>query len=127
IDNNFIYKKYNNGIYFFKLFYRKDDDSITELKNFINFSFNEKLELIAECDSCINFFINKKSVELRDIFNENTVKLLYKDGTVYLNKSFYKQVLPTQSGKLNQNIVKNIIPLKCLKNSQLSEKDENNL
>src|SRR5690606_33866494 len=44
IDNNFIYKKYNNGIYFFKLFYRKDDDSITELKNFINFSFNEKLE-----------------------------------------------------------------------------------
>lgn len=127
IDNNFIYRKYNNGIYFFKLFYQKGDDSIEELKNFIKFSFNEKLELIAESDSSINFFINKELAELEDVFNENTVKLLYKDGTVYLNKSFYKQVLPTQSGKLNQNIVKNIIPLECLKHSQLSEKDENNL
>ncbi|WP_394670926.1 DEAD/DEAH box helicase [uncultured Acinetobacter sp.] len=127
IDNNFIYKKYNNGIYFFKLFYQKDDDLIEELKNFIKFSFNEKLELIAECDSSIKFFIDQALVELKDVFNENTVKLLYRDGTVYLNKYFYKQVLPTQSGKINQNIIKNIIPMVCLKNKQLSEKDEDNL
>lgn len=127
IDNNFIYKKYNNGIYFFKLFYKKDDDLIEELKNFIKFSFNEKLELIAECDSSIKFFIDQVLVELKDVFNENTVKLLYRDGTVYLNKYFYKQVLPTQSGKINQNIIKNIIPMVCLKNTQLSEKDEDNL
>lgn len=127
IDNNFIYKKYNNGIYFFKLFYKKDDDLIEELKNFIKFSFNEKLELIAECDSSIKFFIDQALVELKDVFNENTVKLLYRDGTVYLNKYFYKQVLPTQSGKINQNIIKNIIPMVCLKNTQLSEKDEDNL
>lgn len=127
IDNNFIYKKYNKGIYFFKLFYLKNDSLIDQLKNYIIFSFNEKLELIAECDSSIKFFINNKLVELEDVFNENTVKLLYKDGIVYLNKSFYKQVLPTQSGIINQNIIKNIIPLVCLKNPQLTEKDENNL
>lgn len=127
IDNNFIYKKYNKGIFFFKLFYQKDDDLIEELKNFIKFSFNKKLELIAECDSSINFFINKKLAKLEDVFNENTVKLLYKDGAVYLNKSFYKQVLPTQSGKINQNIIKNIIPMDCLKHPKLSEKDEDNL
>ncbi|MCJ0929369.1 DEAD/DEAH box helicase family protein [Acinetobacter lwoffii] len=127
IENNFIYKKYNNGIYFFKLFYQKDDILIKELRNFIKFSFNEKLELITECNSGINFFINKELAELEEVFNENTVKLLYKDGTVYLNKYFYKQVLPTQSGKINQNIIKNIIPLECLKHPQLSEKDEDNL
>lgn len=127
IDNSFIYRKYNNGIYFFRLFYQKDDDSIEKLKNFIKFSFNEKLELIAESDSSINFFINKELAELEDVFNGKTVKLLYKDGTVYLNKSFYKQVLLTQSGKINQNIVKNIIPLECLKHPQLTEKDEDNL
>lgn len=127
IDNNFIYKRYNKGIFFFKLFYQKNDNSIFDLKNFIKFSFDDDFELLAECDSNINFFINNQLVGLNEVFNENTVKLLYKDGTVYLNKYFYKQVLPTQSGKINQNIVKNIIPMGCLKNPQLSEKDEDNM
>ncbi|MFI8035723.1 restriction endonuclease subunit R, partial [Acinetobacter sp. ABJ_C3_5] len=35
--------------------------------------------------------------------------------------------LPTQSGKINQNIIKNIIPMGCLKHPQLSEKDEDNM
>ena len=127
IDNNFIYKKYNNGIYFFKLFYELNDILINDFKNFIKFSFNEKLELIAQCDLNIKFFINNQQTEISEIFNNKTVKLLYKDGTIFLKGHFYKQVLPIQSGVLNQNIMKNIIPLDCLKQINLSEKDEENL
>jgi hypothetical protein len=147
INNNFIYKKYDNGIYFFKLFYKlssrmelfykKYTNGIYDFKlfcnlievseKFIKFSFNNKLELESQCDENINFYINNQQVDISEIFNNKTVKILYKDGTVYLDGHFYKQVLPTQTGKLNQNIVKNIIPLECLKQLNLSEKDEQNL
>ena len=127
IDNTFIYKRYNRGISFFNLYYHPDDDTINKLENFISFEFNEKKEIHAICDTDLEFFIDNQKVELKEIFNNITVQLLFRDGTTFSHGQFFKHRLPTEKNELNHNIVNNIIPLPCLLKPNLSEKDEENL
>lgn len=127
IPNEFIFKKYNNGIKFFDLYYPLEDSRVNDSKNLICFRFNKKNELIAECDSDLKFFLNDEKIDVCKIFNDETVELLYKDGTTFLNGFFYKYTLPTERSQLNQNIIKNLISLDCLLDKNLSEKDEDGL
>jgi superfamily II DNA or RNA helicase len=127
IDNDFIYKRYSNGISFFNLYYQMGDNTIKELKNYISFEFNEKKEVYTLCDNEIEFFINSQKVELNKIFNNETVQLLFRDGTTFLHGNFFKHKLPTERNELNHNIINNIIPLDCLLSANLSEKDEDNV
>ncbi|MDC4787057.1 DEAD/DEAH box helicase [Acinetobacter baumannii] len=127
IDNDFIYKRYTKGISFFNLYYQIDDDMINECKNYISFLFNEKKEISAICDDEIEFFIDGQKTELNKIFNNDTVQLLFKDGTTFLHGNFFKHKLPTERNELNHNIINNIIPLDCLLSANLSEKDEDNV
>ncbi|BCA99412.1 hypothetical protein ATCC19606_17480 [Acinetobacter baumannii] len=55
------------------------------------------------------------------------MKLLYKDGTNFINGLFYKHKLPMEKGELNHSILNGVIPLDCLLNVNLTEKDEDNL
>lgn len=132
IDNNFIYKKYSRGISFFNFYYlfvNKYPIFLPpyNLKSLIIFSFDTKKELIAHCDESIAFFIDGYEVGISEVFSSKTVKLLFKNGTTYLNGMFYKHKLPLEQGELNHTIMSSIIPLDCLLNNNLTEKDEDNL
>ncbi|MCH7381993.1 MULTISPECIES: DEAD/DEAH box helicase [Acinetobacter] len=125
IDNSYIYKSYSDGVSFFEF---SDGSSSDEMVGkFIKFSFDENLDLIIDYDKDLIFFNNGSKVEISEILNNESVKLLYSDSTVYLEGNFYKQKLPTETGRFNQNIVRNIISLDCLKQPNLSEKDEDNI
>ncbi len=124
ISDSFIYKKYNNGISFFYLYYKENDLPKDKFENRISFEVNDKNVLIARYDENFSFFIDDVEVGSAEIFNNETVKLLFHDGTTFLNGSFYKVKLPTEKNNLNHNIIRSLIPLECLNKQGLSEKDE---
>lgn len=132
IDNTFIYKKYSKGISFFNFYYLTTNKYTVylptyNLKSLITFSFDDKKELVAHCYEEISFFIDGCEVNINELFNRKSVKLLYKDGTNFINGLFYKHKLPMEKGELNHSILNGVIPLDCLLNVNLTEKDEDNL
>ena len=46
-----------------------------------------------------------------DILNKETVKLLYNSGVTFLKGQFFESRMPTESGKLNRNLMSKIIPV----------------
>ncbi|EOQ69757.1 DEAD/DEAH box helicase [Acinetobacter pittii] len=132
IDNTFIYKKYTKGISFFNFYFISNDKynvylPTNNLNGLITFTFDEKKGLIAHGVGDIAFFIDGIEININEIFNNKTVKLLFKDGTTFLYGSFYKHKLPVERSQLNHNIINNIIPLDCLLAKDMTEKDEDNL
>lgn len=140
IDNNFIYKKYSHGINFFSSYYPLNSYVIPFSISFfcdheINNPFLGRIELffekdnkiMARCDENIKFYIGGNQVDLCELFNDRTIKLLYNNGVTFLEGHFYKFKLPTESQNLNQNLISKIISMPILLSQSLKEKDENNL
>lgn len=63
-----------------------------------------------------------------DILNERPLKILYPNGLSYLNKRFYRCLLPTERGIKVENTrhARSLYGIKELSNPYLSEKDEKN-
>lgn len=132
IENNFIYRKNISGFmihnfYHKNKFYRLPFRSFLDKNLLIKFIFDKDLNIIPVCSSEIQFSLNGIIIESKEVFNNKTVKMLYSDGISYLNGGFYQLRLPTDSNKINPNILRNIISLDCLKRVGLSEKDEEHL
>ena len=92
----------------------------------IQLSFDDKNKLCMDISDELSFYNNNELVEYEEIFNEDTVKLLYNNGITFLRGEFFEQRLPTENGWFNKNLMSKIIPLNCLLKDELSEKDEAN-
>ncbi|MEN2751961.1 DEAD/DEAH box helicase family protein [Psychrobacter sp. FBL11] len=74
----------------------------------------------------LSFYKESTLLKHEDILNNENVKLLYNSGVVFLKGNFFESRMPTESGELNKNLMSKIIPLDCLLEKALSEKDEAN-
>ena len=101
------------------------DKSHTEFIR-IQFSFNNKNNLCIDSSDKLEFYVNNRFLESKQVFNKDTVKLLYNNGITFLRGEFFELQMPTDSGVLNRNLTSKIIPLDCLLKVGLSEKDEGN-
>lgn len=145
-DNTFFYFTYNQGInifepdYFFdcKRFPFNSAYSLNKKINSTNLTYHSSTEkitfiigddntLIANSNPNYTFYLNNVEIPITELFHSANVKLIFDDGITYYNKEFYKILLPTQTGVLNTNIIKNIIPLECLLKPNLTEKDDKHL
>ncbi len=139
LENTFIFKKYKNGLSFFDVkkifnltfiasepFLFSACPKNSALVDKVVFYF-ENNELKAQCDDLTSFFVDDVCVDVNSLFNSSTIKLIYGNGVSFLDGNFYKYTLPAESGKLNQNLMKSIIPIPELLAQGLSEKNENGL
>ena len=92
----------------------------------VQFSFNNESNLCVSTSDKLDFYKENTLLKPKDIFNNETVKLLYNSGVIFLKGDFFESRMPTESGKLNKNLMSKIIPLDCLLRDMLSEKDESN-
>lgn len=92
----------------------------------IQFSFNDEGKLCIKQSDQLKFYNNDELLEFEQVFNQDTIKLLYNSGITFLKGEFFEQRLPTESGYLNKNLISKIISLDCLLKEDLSEKDEAN-
>ncbi|MBP2544948.1 DEAD/DEAH box helicase [Acinetobacter guillouiae] len=130
IDDEIIYRKYyNSGLMLQTGYCPTNHNKIFRMNsNFlIKFTFDKTMNLIPIMNPNVKFMCNGIYKKKEEIFNSNTVILLYKNGTTYMNGNFYKVQIPTDTQKLNPNIIKNLISLSCLQHIDLDEKDEKNL
>ena len=142
IDSDFIYRKYIKGFSLLdicnlvrsynnsydassKIFQPCLDDShYNKIK--IIFSFDDKGEICVDTGSKLEFYSNEDLLELDQVFNKDTVKLLYDNGITFLEGEFFEHQMPTESGKINEKLMSKITSLNCLLKEGLSEKDESN-
>lgn len=132
IENSFIFRKYNSGFMIHDWYSQNKYSNIPyktviDQNLIISFEFDKELNVFPVLSSEIEFFLNGVQKTPIEIFNNKTVKLLYKNGSTYLNGNFYKVQLPADTNIINHNIIKNLISLNCLKKNGLNEKDEKNL
>ena len=92
----------------------------------IRFSFNDKNKLCIDISDELSFYNNNELLGDEEIFNEDTIKLLYNKGITFLKGEFFELQMPTDSGILNRNLMSKIISSDCLLKDGLSEKDEAN-
>ncbi|UWM65751.1 DEAD/DEAH box helicase [Enterobacter sp. CP102] len=139
IQNTFLFKMYNRGISFFKLqdinlrIIKKIPSPFTfrlsDYRQYIASSLNNKISFNFKNDEFevktngVSVYLNGAIVSSENIFNANTVKLLFNKGVTFLNGIFYKFQLPSENGGISQAVLDRIYPLKCLSNPSLSEKD----
>lgn len=145
LENTFFYFDYKDGInilgtnkYFEFKFppfteksYKTKTIQIFDTMSFIYAS--EKIRLIITEENSIvpivnpnyKFYLDQNPLRVEDIFNSERTRLIFEDGITFYN-GFYQIRLPDHSSKLNQNIVRNIIDLPCLKRQGLSEKGKAN-
>lgn len=132
IDNNFIFRKYHKDGFMIQTEYCLAKINLIERSAFdrnllIKFKFDKKMNLVPIVSKNLEFYCGTINKDIKEIFNTETVKLFYANGSNYLNGNFYKVHIPTDSNKLNHNILKNLISLSSLKKTKLNEKDEENL
>jgi superfamily II DNA or RNA helicase len=141
IELGFLFKKYKNGISFFDISllplsrntnngYNKKTSKL-QMKSFsphpheVEF-FVENGELKFKC-SKLKFRLDGDVISIKDILNDDTVKLIYDNGITYLNGAFYKFTLPTDDAKISADFFSRFIDLPSLQVKNLSEKDEDGL
>ncbi|SDD38089.1 hypothetical protein [Paraburkholderia lycopersici] len=124
VENSFIYAQYQNGFEFV--------DGAPELKFDLKFDEEERPFLCCEVDVSYDLGRDvipgvKQQGRFVDLLNKNgRLKLLYKDGTSYVNGHFYQVMLPTEKGfELNKSkLGGSLIPVTELLAANLSEKEE---
>lgn len=144
IESDYIFKDYQQGLSFIDMctlsfthifksqiiapntVFRVCLDRIHAENIKIRLSFDSERRLILEISDKVKFYRNNTLLDNEEIFNKDTIKLLYNCGITFLKGEFFEQRLPTESGHLNKNLMSKIIPLQCLLNKDLSEKDEAN-
>jgi len=124
IENNFIYAQYQNGFEFV--------DDAPELK--FDLKFDEEDRAFLCCEVEVSYDLGHDAIpgvkqrgRFIDLLNKNVpLKLLYKDGTSYVNGHFYQVMLPTEEGfELNKSkLGGSLIPITELLAANLSEKEE---
>lgn len=141
IELTFLFKKYKNGISFFDLsllplnintngvynskIFKSQIRALTPHPHEIEFHF-ENGELKFKCSE-LTFKLDGEVIFLKDIINDESVKLIYDNGITYLNGSFYKFTLPTDDTKISSEFFSRFVELPSLQVKNLSEKDEDNL
>ncbi|MCV5296161.1 hypothetical protein OFC42_30755, partial [Escherichia coli] len=75
----------------------------------------------------LTFMVDNEVVNESDIFNNNTVKLIFDNGITYLNGLFYKFTLPTDNARVADEFFSRFVELQDLLSGGLSEKDEDGL
>lgn len=124
VENNFIYAQYQDGFEFV--------GAAPELKFVLKFDEEERPFLC--CDIDVSYDLGRDAIHgvkqqgrFVDLLNTNVrLKLLYKDGTSYVNGHFYQVMLPTDEGfELNKSkLGGSLIPVTELLAANLSEKEE---
>ncbi|ENX20544.1 DEAD/DEAH box helicase [Acinetobacter sp. CIP 102136] len=130
INNELIYRKYHKNGFMLQNGYcltRKNKIHLLDHELLIKFKFDKKMNLIPIINPQIKLMRNGVTKKKEEVFNSETVMLLYKNGATYMNGNFYKVQIPTDTQKLNPNIIKNLISLPCLQHPDLDEKDEKKL
>lgn len=145
IDNDYIFTEYNSGFSFIEIvntnFTSKYDVILQDFSKIVfkpcidrnkanglkvKFLFDIKSNLSVDVSDELSFYKEGVLLKPDDILNKETVKLLYNSGVTFLKGQFFESRMPTESGKLNRNLMSKIIPLDCLLEDKLSEKDERN-
>lgn len=138
INAGFLFKKYRSGISFF-------EDTLVPIYKNTNYAYAIKLPIIKTQplpqelefyvdngelkvnNTGLTFEVDGKIIDDSDIFNNETVKLIFNNGITYLNGAFYKFTLPTDDAKVSDEFFTRFIDLPCLQVCGLSEKDEDGL
>lgn len=143
IDSDYIYRIYDQGFSLLDtcnlspvLTYSTNISSSTKFTVCIEKSHTKQIKVQLSFDKennlCINtsdkldFYKGSTLLKAEDILNNETIKLLYNSGVIFLKGDFFESRMPTESGNLNKNLMSKIIPLNCLLKDALSEKDEGN-
>ena len=92
----------------------------------IRLSFDSERRLILNISDKLDFYKKNALLEPEQIFNKDTIKILYNCGITFLKGEFFEQRMPTENGVLNRHLMSKIISLDCLLKNGLSEKDEGN-
>lgn len=92
----------------------------------IRLSFDSERRLILDISDKLDFYKKNALLEPEQIFNKDTIKILYNCGITFLKGEFFEQRMPTENGVLNRHLMSKIISLDCLLKNGLSEKDEGN-
>ena len=142
INNDYIYKEYNQGfslidicnLSFINTFTLKTviPDTVFKIcldrshaENItVRLSFDSECKLILNISDKLEFHRNNTLSEPEQILNKDNIKLLYTNGITFLGGEFFELRMPTDSGILNKNLISKIISLDCLLKGKLSEKDE---
>lgn len=143
VQNTFLFKMYNRGVSFFRfedinMRILKQISSpfifrLSDYKQYVSSCLNNKIVFNFKSDEFkvnvngVNIYLNGTIISPENVFNANTVKLLFNKGVTFLNGMFYKFQLPSESGEISQAMLDKIYPLKCLSKDTLNEKDIPNL
>ncbi|KHT29581.1 DEAD/DEAH box helicase [Pectobacterium carotovorum] len=140
ITSNYLFKKYNFGISFFDktllpFVINTNGSNLSKMGGAIRSAtflareldfYVDKSELKTR-NQTLTFMLDNEIVNERDIFNNNTMKLIFDNGITYLNGLFYKFTLPTDNARVADEFFSRFVGLQDLLSGGLSEKDEDGL
>ncbi|MBJ6507842.1 restriction endonuclease subunit R, partial [Enterobacter hormaechei] len=140
ITSNYLFKKYNFGISFFDktllpLVINTNGSNLSKMGGAIRSAIFLPRELDFYVDKgelktrnqTLTFMVDNEVVNESDIFNNNTVKLIFDNGITYLNGLFYNFTLPTDNARVADEFFSRFVELQDLLSGGLSEKDEDGL